>query len=194
VLWPLVLRDQFQFAATEYGLVVMVISSICTTLTIASFPYVERRVGKVRTATIGATLASMACCLAFVVLPNLNHYHDNTRFASDEALTNPDAVVDLDSTQRRGRDGIFSVAGVPQKYLVHVVLAIVFEASVRTLEPSLKSILSLTVPAKAQNRSLRVLSTLGGIGGMGGNLIGTYMFQLSKTWTMSSRAENGERS
>ena len=183
VLWPLVLRDQFHFAATEYGLVT-VVASICSTSAIASFPTVEHHVGRIRTAASGATVASIACCLAFVVLPNLMHYHDHD-VVEDEVETNPDAV-DLDSNMAVQRS---TLAGTPQSFMVHAVLAIVFEASVRTLEPSLKSILSLTVPATAQNRSLGFMSTLGGLGGMGGNLMGTWMFQRSQVW--SSTPHNG---
>lgn len=174
VLWPLVLRDQFQFAASEYGLVT-VVASICSTSAIASFPSVERHVGRIRTAAIGTSVASIACCLAFVVLPNLLHYHDAVTSSEDEAETNPDAV-DLDS------NNTVRLGGIPQSFLIHAVLAIIFEASVRTLEPSLKSILSLSAPAAAQNRSLGFMSTLGGLGGMGGNIMGTWMFQTSNVW------------
>lgn len=176
VLWPLFLRDQFQFTATEYGLVT-VAASICSTSAIASFPKVEHHVGRLRTAAGGAAIASLACCLAFVVLPNLIHYHDASRGGAhsadaDEAETNPDAV-ELNIVEQS------AFGGIPQSFLVHAILAIVFDSTVRTLEPSLKSILSLMVPTTAQNRSLGFMYTLGGLGSMGGNIMGTWMFQIS---------------
>ena len=179
VLWPLFLRDQFQFAATEYGLVT-VVASICSTSAIASFPKVEHHIGRLRTAACGATIACLACCFAFVVLPNLIHFHDVFGGAgahsadADEAETNPDAV-ELNIVQRN------AFGGVPQSFLVHAVLAIAFDSAIRTLEPSLKSILSLMVPTTAQNRSLGFMYTLGGLGSMGGNIMGTWMFHTSNT-------------
>lgn len=166
VLWPLVLRDQFQFAATEYG-VVVVVASICSTGAVATFPTVEHHFGRIKTAAMGATISCLACFMAFVILPNLMHSHA----ASEEDETNPDAVP-LEPND----SDLFLIR---QTLLVHVILAVVFEASVRTLEPSLKSILSLTVPVSAQNRSLGFMSTLGGLGGMGGNLMGTWLFHQS---------------
>ena len=134
-----------------------------------------------------------------MVLPNLIHYYDlfgggggaaaataSGGVYADETETNPDAV-DVDDTFRIKRGGVLD--GIPQRsFLVHIVLAIVFDATVRTLEPSLKSILSLTVPSTLQNRSLGFMSTLGGIGSMGGNIIGTWLFQISNTWYSTTPA------
>jgi hypothetical protein len=174
VLWPLVLRDQFQFAATEYGLVV-VVASVCSTCAIASFPTVECRLGRMRTAASLVTVASMACLLSFVVIPSLLSH--NRTLADAENAVNPDAVV-MDDGANMNRAWFARL--VPQTFMVHAILAIVFSASVHTLEPSLKSMLSLIVPASAQNRSLGAMSTLGGLGGMVGNLVGTWLFQRSK--------------
>jgi len=172
VLWPLVLRDQFQFSAAEYGLV-SVVASICSTASIASFPTVERHVGRIRTAACGATLASVACFLAFVVLPNLSNFFEGDILAglAVERETNPDAVL-ADSNENLGP--------FQQRFLAHAFLAIMFQSAVHTLEPSLKSIVSTDVHVSMQNRSLGLMSTLGGIGAMGGNLIGTFLFQRSK--------------
>ncbi|CAB9498859.1 expressed unknown protein [Seminavis robusta] len=177
VLWPLVLRDLFQFAATEYG-IVSVVASICSTAVIASFPTFENNLGRIRTAAIGASLASVTCFLAFVVLPRIV-YHQRAA----ETETNPDAVVPDDA----GEDAWFSRI-VPHVFLVHAMLAIGFQASVYMLEPSLKSMLSLTVPASLQNRSLGFMSTLGGFGAIGGNLAGTFLFQRSKSFSSTTGA------
>eukprot|EP00051_Salpingoeca_urceolata_P026960 m.479461 g.479461 ORF g.479461 m.479461 type:complete len:510 (+) comp21458_c0_seq1:1956-3485(+) len=71
--------------------------------------------------------------------------------------------------------------------LLHVVLATLFLASTALLEPSLKSLASLSVPHMAQGSMFGVMATLTGIGDTVGNLAGTYLYKHSKSgarWDM----------
>ena len=139
--------------------------------------------GKIRTAASGATIASLACLWAFVILPNLSG--NNARSAvpdEGEIVVNPDnaEIVHMDA------DSSINFLVMKRVFFVHAtMLAVVSLSAVHTLEPSLKSLLSLMVPRHLQNRSLGFMSTLGGIGGMGGNLLGTRMFTISKQWNES---------
>jgi MFS family permease len=60
----------------------------------------------------------------------------------------------------------------------HIVLVVIFVASLAFLEPSLKSLASSYMPRSLGGRSFGVLGTLAGVGSIAGNYIGTYLFEL----------------
>jgi hypothetical protein len=151
VLWPLVMKDRFALTSSEFGVVAFV-AALGSTCSVAAFPALDRRAGPLPTAAACAALAAAACAVAFVALPA------------------PPLLGSAASPLESRRDG----------FVVHCGAAVVLQASLLTLEPSLKSLLSLYVPPHTQGRSLGLMATLGGVGGMGGNIAGTWLYAFSK--------------
>jgi len=58
----------------------------------------------------------------------------------------------------------------------HIGFAVLLHVFVLVLEPSLKSLLSLNVPPEFQGRAVGLMATIGGLGGMGGNVAGTQLY------------------
>jgi MFS family permease len=63
----------------------------------------------------------------------------------------------------------------------HIVVAILFYSVLSAAETSLKSLASLNTPPSLVASAFGVLALLSGIGNILGNLVGTYLYSLSKT-------------
>lgn len=161
VLWPLFLRDRYSFTASEFGLALFV-TSLSSTLSIASFPKFERKFGASCTASLCALIAALTCLAGFVLLP--------CPMSGEEKVMEEMTALQVEE----GPLALREFEGL------HLALAICLQTSLLTLEPSLKSVFSLHVPARVQGRSIGLMATIGGVGGMAGNLIGTYLYQVSK--------------
>jgi Na+/melibiose symporter-like transporter len=62
----------------------------------------------------------------------------------------------------------------------HVIFAVILHAALLTTEPSMKSLISMHASSTTQGRSLGLMATLSGLGGVGGNTVGTYLYANSK--------------
>jgi len=165
VLWPLVLKDEYALTAAEFGLIAFG-AAFCSTCSVAAFPAVERRLGPLVTASSCAAVAAVACVVAFVALPSAP---SSLHFGAPSNLKTLSVLdVALEATSKR------------KALAVHCGAAVVLQAALLTLEPSLKSLLSVYVPPHMQGRSLGLMATLGGVGGMGGNIAGTSLYAISK--------------
>jgi hypothetical protein len=165
VLWPLFLRDRYQFTAAEFGVAIFV-TSLSTTVSIASFPTFERKFGASFTAAFCSLVAALSCLAGFVLLP----------YSSLVATVSRTELIEEHTSSQQ----VEQMMVLREFELVHIGLAILLQTSLLTLEPSLKSVFSLHVPPSVQGRSIGLMATIGGVGGMGGNLIGTYLYQASK--------------
>ena len=170
VLWPLFLRDRFSFSAAEYGAAAFTASLVATGST-ASFPEFERKFGPFFTASACAAAAATSMALGFVVLPGGG--------PSPSVAT---GMLPLDGTSTAATE---AAVVAREGMALHIALAVALHGTLLTLEPSLKSIFSLSVPPAAQGRSIGLMATIGGIGGMGGNLAGTWLYTTSKGWVGS---------
>ena len=166
VLWPLVLKDEYSLTAAEFGLIAFG-AAFLSTCSVAAFPAVERRVGPLVTASACAAIAAVACVVAFVALPSAP-----PASLPYGAPSNLKTLLVLDVA--------LEAASKRKALAVHCGAAVVLQAALLTLEPSLKSLLSVYVPPHMQGRSLGLMATLGGIGGMGGNIAGTSLYAISK--------------
>jgi hypothetical protein len=161
VLWPLVMKDRFALTSSEFGVVAFV-AALGSTCSVAAFPALDRRAGPLPIAAACAALAAAACAVAFVALPA------------------PPLLGSAASPLESRIDAAVEAAARRDGFVVHCTAAVVLQASLLTLEPSLKSLLSLYVPPHTQGRSLGLMATLGGVGGMGGNIAGTWLYAFSK--------------
>jgi MFS family permease len=65
-LWPLFVRDRFGWSSAEFSYLLM-ISSICSTASVASLPTFEATLGRVRTAALAMSVGGFFCFAAFAV-------------------------------------------------------------------------------------------------------------------------------
>ena len=77
------------------------------------------------------------------------------------------------------------------KVAFHVAAGIALSAAVSALEPSAKSLLSLLAPQHIQGRSIGLMATLGGVGGMAGNIVGTALYSWSKHHRPQQQQQHG---
>jgi len=158
VLWPFVVRDRYGLSVSEFGILEFV-SSLLSTCAVASFPSIERLWGRKKTAALCAATAAACGAIAFCV---------SVDFSSSKLMDKENKVKS-------------SLTGANFQFLIcHAFMATIFRASLFVLEPCLKSMLSLAVPAQSQGRCLGYMATLGSIGGMTGNVVGTWLFHVSK--------------
>ena len=184
----------------------------------ASFPIVERMEkvgGRVRCAALGFAVSTVLCFLfcycTFVGVGEVVGMmelgvgsHDTVLMKGDgtsnnrsleeggDVLTIPDADLTGEMQQQlRSRS----------KLIWQSLSAILFQASLFFLEPSLKSILSLSSLSTPASRSTKgssslgftmgYLTMLGHIGGMVGNLAGTWMYTVSTEAAEGSFGQGG---
>jgi len=196
VLWPLLAHDTFDLSARTFG-ILSFLSSVVSTGAVAAFPVVERMEkvgGRVRSAAWGFGIGSVFCfAFCFCLFGEYwgaredisgaeTGLMDTNETNSREEQQQYDAVEQLHSRKQLG---------------LHALSAMAFQAVLCFLEPSLKSILSLVVsPSSASSSSSKgsslggtigFMQTLGSIGGMVGNLAGTWMYKLSKDGSTKGR-------
>jgi len=106
--------------------------------------------------------------------------------------------LDADSTKSTQKETKQSSHSWKQ-ILLHALSAMIFQACLCFLEPSLKSILSLVVTSPANGSSSKsslgftmgFMTTIGNIGGMIGNIAGTWMYKYSKDVSNASILRGG---
>ena len=188
VLWPLLAHARFDLSAHAFGILTFV-SSVASTGAVAAFPVVERweKVGgRVRCAAWGFGVGAVLCAL-FCVCSFGDYWSgaevDFTGAAGDvlEAEDNANRLLE------GGESGAIQQLQWRKRFLLHALSAMALQSALFFLEPSLKSLLSIVVHApssKTKSSSLGgvvgFMQTLGSIGGMIGNLAGTYAYKLSK--------------
>ena len=201
VLWPLLSKDLFSLSAHTFGIITF-ISSIVSTGAVASFPIVEgmeKVGGRVRCAAlgfgVGATLCFVFCYCSFgdvifgggvemnvVGDPLVNQVSDgsNRLFQYDGASMSEENLGIQQQLQSR------------KKLLWHAISAILLQSALCFLEPSLKSLLSLSLSSSNNGPrpkesslgfTMGYLTMLGNVGGMIGNISGTWMYKLSTEMT-----------
>lgn len=215
VLWPLLSKDIFALSAHTFGIITF-ISSIVSTGAVASFPIVERMEkvgGRVRCAALGFAVSTVLCFLfcyctfigvGKVDMMELGVGSYDTVLVKGDGISNRSleeggdvlTINDADLTgemqqQLRSRS----------KLIWQSLSAILFQASLFFLEPSLKSILSLSSLSTPASRSTKgssslgftmgYLTMLGHIGGMVGNLAGTWMYTVSTEAAEGSFGQGG---
>eukprot|EP00984_Skeletonema_dohrnii_P005820 scaffold2053_cov106-Skeletonema_dohrnii-CCMP3373.AAC.11 len=211
VLWPLLSKDLFSLSAHTFGIITF-ISSIVSTGAVASFPVVEgleKVGGRVRCAAlgfgVGATLCFLFCYCSFgglifggVVELDLlgNTLVNEVSDGSNRLLEDGDASINVDSIeiqqQLRSRNQL----------IWYAVSGILLQSALCFLEPSLKSLLSLSASSSSSNGTrskgssslgftMGYLTMLGNVGGMIGNIAGTWMYKLSTETTDVSRFGQG---
>ena len=193
VLWPLLSKDLFSISAHTFGIITF-ISSIVSTGAVASFPIVEKMEkigGRIRCAALGfgagAILCFIFCYCSFGELLSGGEELDFI-YSSDGHFNEVDgrfAGSDIQNIgiqkQLRSRDQL----------ILHAVSAILLQSTLCFLEPSLKSLLSLSTPSTKETPSkgsslgftMGYLTMLGNIGGMIGNIASTWMYKLSTETT-----------
>ena len=215
VLWPLLSKDIFALSAHTFGIITF-ISSIVSTGAVASFPVVERMEkvgGRVRCAALGFAVSTVLCFLfcycTFIGVGEVDMMelgvgsHDTVLVKGDgtsnrsleeggDVLTIPDADLTGEMQQQLQSRS---------KLIWQSLSAILFQASLFFLEPSLKSILSLSSLSTPASRSTKgssslgftmgYLTMLGHIGGMVGNLAGTWMYTVSTEAAEGSFGQGG---
>jgi MFS family permease len=214
VLWPLLSKDLFSLSAHTFGIITF-LSSIVSTGAVASFPIVEgmeKLGGRVRCAAVGfgvgAVLCFLFCYCSFG--GGLLLLFGGVVELDDLAVGSSGKVVN-DGSSRFLEDGVASIIGEQQhidiqqqlrsrnQLLWHAISAILFQSALCFLEPSLKSILSLSASSSSSSsngtRSKRrsslgftmgYLTMLGNVGGMIGNIAGTWMYKLSTETTTAA--------
>jgi len=212
VLWPLLSKDLFSLSAHTFGIITF-ISSIVSTGAVASFPIVEgleKVGGRVRCAAlgfgVGATLCFLFCYCSFgglifggVVELDLlsNTLVNEVSDGSNRLLKDGgDASIHVENIeiqqQLRSRNQL----------IWYAVSGILLQSALCFLEPSLKSLLSLSVSSSSSNETrskessslgftMGYLTMLGNVGGMIGNIAGTRMYKLSTETTDVSRFGQG---
>lgn len=210
VLWPLLSKDLFSLSAHTFGIITF-ISSIVSTGAVASFPIVEgmeKVGGRVRCAAlgfgVGATLCFLFCYCSFGGLiifgggVEMNLLGDtlvnDVSDGSNRLLEYGDASIN------EGNLGIQQQLQSRNQLIWHAVSAILLQSALCFLEPSLKSLLSLSLSSsnngtRSKESSLGFtmgyLTMLGNVGGMIGNISGTWMYKLSTEMTDLSRFGHG---
>ena len=211
VLWPLLSKDLFSLSAHTFGIITF-ISSIVSTGAVASFPIVEgleKVGGRVRCAAlgfgVGATLCFLFCYCSFgglifggVELDLLSNTLVNEVSDGSNRLLKDggDASIHVENIeiqqQLRSRNQL----------IWYAVSGILLQSALCFLEPSLKSLLSLSVSSSSSNETrskessslgftMGYLTMLGNVGGMIGNIAGTWMYKLSTETTDVSRFGQG---
>jgi MFS family permease len=181
VLWPLLARDRFNLSAHTFGILTFV-SSLASLGAVAAFPIIERLEkigGRVRSTAwgfmVGAMLCLLFCICSFGDLwcggeMNLGMI-DSGDLRVDDKINNAESVHDR--PHKRNQLGL------------HAISAIAFHATLCFLEPSLKSLLSLILNSPASKGSslggtMGFMQSLGNIGGMTGNIVGTMLYKFSR--------------
>lgn len=210
VLWPLLSKDLFSLSAHTFGILTF-LSSIVSTGAVASFPIVEgmeKVGGRVRCAALGFGIGAISCFLfcycsfGGVLVFSGGVELDLTAVGSSDIL--------LVNEVSNGSDRFLLEDGKVQqqlrsrnRLLWHAISAILFQSALCFLEPSLKSILSLSVSSSSIGTrskkgssslgfTMGYLTMLGNVGGMIGNIAGTWMYKLStETTTEVSRFGQG---
>ncbi|KAL9190488.1 hypothetical protein ACHAXT_007699 [Thalassiosira profunda] len=188
VLWPLLAHDRFDLSAHVFGVLTFV-SSVASTGAVAAFPVVERweKVGgRVRCAGWGFGLGAVLCALFCVC-----SFGDYWSEVEGDFIGTAGDVMEVEASANRllggGESGAIQQLHWRKRFLLHALSAMALQSALFFLEPSLKSLLSIVVHApssKTKSSSLGgvvgFMQTLGSIGGMIGNLAGTYAYKLSK--------------
>ena len=192
VLWPLLAVDVFNLSAHTFGILTF-ISSVVATGAVASFPIIEKLEkigGRVRCAAWGFGLGSILCIL-FCFCSFGGYLGGEAMGLIVESDTNGGVLVKnsdrylLDEQYDAG-DTVKRQLYSRKQLVLHAVSAIAFQATLCFLEPSLKSIISLTINSSSSASSKALGSTIGGmqslgnIGGMVGNIAGTMLYKVSK--------------
>ena len=219
VLWPLLIHDRFHLTAQTFG-VLAFISSMTSMGSMACFPLVEKKMGRVKCAAGGFGLAALLgvlfCICSFDKNSKYNinfdsdgkrsllhlERHTNNLLENDIGVSasafledytfqdNPNStfIEPIGTNQRIGKQ-IEEESSESMPYMWHAISAVAFQASLSFLEPSLKSILSLaassSVPAtpgpskSSLGFAVGYMTTIANLGGMFGNIAGTYMYKLS---------------
>ena len=220
VLWPLLIHDRFHLTAQTFG-VLAFISSITSMGSMASFPLVEKKVGRVKCAAGGFGIAAVSgllfciCSFDYDSRHNIKFKNDRRRhllsldrhvsnllendiggsagaFLEDysfEENVNSTIIESLSMSQRIGKQIAEEELTKSVPYMWHAISAVAFQASLSFLEPSLKSVLSLAASSSRQARlepsklslgfAVGYMTTIANLGGMLGNIAGTYMYKLS---------------
>ena len=190
VLWPLLAHDRFDLSAHAFGVLTFV-SSVASTGAVAAFPVVERweKVGgRVRCAAWGFGVGAVLCALFCVC--SFGDYWNGAEVDLLGAGAAGDVMEVEDNANRLlegGESGAIQQLQWRKRFLLHALSAMALQSALFFLEPSLKSLLSIVVHApssKTKSSSLGgvvgFMQTLGSIGGMIGNLAGTWLYKLSK--------------
>lgn len=192
VLWPLLANDIFDLPAHTFG-VLLFLSSVVSTGAVASFPVVERLEkigGRVRCAAWGFALGSVICILFCFF--SFGDYWTGAEVMDLVRMEDGENGMGIRVDAGDGRR-LQEHRGAAQRsqsqFVLHAASAIAFQASLCFLEPSLKSIFSLTMNSSSTSwqssgpslgLGMGLMNTLGSIGGMVGNLAGTWMYKVSK--------------
>ena len=208
VLWPLLSKDLFAISAHTFGIITF-ISSIVSTGAVASFPIVEgmdKVGGRVRCAAlgfgVGAILCFLFCYCSFggftfggVEMSLLGDTLVNeVSDVSNLLLENEDTLINEENL------GMQQQLQSRNQLIWHAVSAILLQSALCFLEPSLKSLLSLSLSSsnngtRSKESSLGFtmgyLTMLGNVGGMIGNISSTLMYKLSTEMTDLSRFGQG---
>lgn len=237
VLWPLLVHDRFNMTAQTFG-VITFISSMTSMGSMAMFPLVERKAGRMRCAAVGLCIASLCgvlfCICSFGeqkygspkdqdrILANLDsdHFGDSMigrsvylknqqgsytdssasvlTFFEDYSVShevdNSTMTGTINTNQRINKHIDNDAQAIP--YLWHAISAIILQASLSFLEPSLKSILSIASSSHSTHEPstksslgsiMGFMTTIANVGGMAGNIAGTWMYKFSKDLNPSHR-------
>ena len=192
ILWPLLAHDRFDLSAHTFGILTFV-SSVVSTGAVAAFPIVERMEkvgGRVRCAAWGFGLGSILC-VVFCVCSFGNYWGGGDMEIVGSHMNIGQVENGTNHTLEQQQPGDLQQLLHSKKQLwLHAISAMAFQAALCFLEPSLKSILSLVVnhsprsgsSSKGSSSSLGgtigFMQTLGSIGGMIGNLAGTWMVSI----------------
>ena len=218
VLWPLLIHDRFHLTAQTFGILTF-ISSVTSMGAMAGFPLVEKKVGRMRCAAYGFGIASIlgvlfcACLyggrddgaesisdrsrLLTLESPRLetNINASVSTFFEDYSIReeyNTTTIESFNTNQRINKSLEEDGMSTPIPYMWHGISAIALQASLSFLEPSLKSILSITQQSSSSKPSLGLamgsMTTIMNVGGMIGNVSGTWMYKLSKDFDDKSHA------
>ena len=210
VLWPLLIHDRFHLTAQTFGILTF-ISSVTSMGAMAGFPLVEKKVGRVRCAAYGFGIASIlgvlfCACLyggrddgaalisnrSRLLTPESQRLDANmsasvSTFFEDYSIReeyNTTTIESFNGNQRLNKSIDEDDISKPRPYMWHGISAIALQASLSFLEPSLKSILSITQQSSSSKPSLGLamgsMTTIMNVGGMLGNVSGTWMYKLSK--------------
>jgi MFS family permease len=154
-LWPLFVRDRFGWSSAEFSYLLMV-SSVCSTASVAALPTFEATLGRVRTAALAMSTAGFFSFAAFAI-------------ASGGSSSSSEGAADS------GGDGTLSAA-----ILAHGGAAVLFFAAIALLEPSLKSLASTTRAASEGGRSFGILASVIAFGNSVGSVFGTRLYAATK--------------
>jgi len=187
VLWPLLAHDIFNLSAHTFGILTF-ISSVVSTGAVASFPVIEKLEkvgGRVRFAARGFGIGSLLCIL-FCFCSFGGVYQEGVENLVGVEEYGSNIGIQLNNSETRSlmdqqNESIQHQVHSRKQLVLHFLSAIVFQAILSVLEPSLKSILSLTTSkSKALGGTIGGMQSLLNIGGMVGNLAGTILYKVSR--------------